>query len=113
MTRLVSPDTLIPIGGKIKDLAREVTGAQTGSVAKAKAAYDYLFTTMRYDKTGSGWGRGDAIWACDTKRGNCTDTSILHSSAGCGLTEFLPASTSAFLCPKTRPKAISRLSLLG
>src|SRR5260370_9946124 len=28
---------------------------------------------MRYDKTGSGWGRGDAVWACDAKRGNCTD----------------------------------------
>jgi transglutaminase-like putative cysteine protease len=42
-------------------------------VAKAKAAYDYLFTTMRYDKAGSGWGRGDAVWACDAKHGNCTD----------------------------------------
>ena len=29
--------------------------------------------TMRYDKTGTGWGRGDALWACDAKRGNCTD----------------------------------------
>ena len=28
---------------------------------------------MRYDKTSSGWGRGDAVWACDAKRGNCTD----------------------------------------
>jgi transglutaminase-like putative cysteine protease len=73
MTRLVSPDTLIPTDGKIKDLAAEVTGSQTGTVTKAKAAYDYLFTTMRYDKTGSGWGRGDAVWACDAKRGNCTD----------------------------------------
>ena len=33
-------------------------GSQSGAVAKAKAAYDYLFTNMRYDKTGSGWGRG-------------------------------------------------------
>ena len=73
MNRLVSPDSLIPTDGKIKELAVEVTGSQTGSVAKAKAAYDYLFTNMRYDKTGSGWGRGDAVWACDAKRGNCTD----------------------------------------
>jgi transglutaminase-like putative cysteine protease len=28
---------------------------------------------MTYDKSGTGWGRGDAIWACDRKRGNCTD----------------------------------------
>jgi transglutaminase-like putative cysteine protease len=73
MNRLIAPDSLIPTDGKIKELAGEVTGSQIGSVAKAKAAYDYLFTNMRYDKTGSGWGRGDAVWACDTKRGNCTD----------------------------------------
>jgi transglutaminase-like putative cysteine protease len=73
MIRLIAPDSLIPTDGKIKELAVEVTGARSGAVAKAKAAYDYLFTNMRYDKTGSGWGRGDAVWACDTKRGNCTD----------------------------------------
>ncbi len=73
MNRFVEPDALIPTDGKIKALAVEVTGSQTGTVAKAKAAYDYLFTTMRYDKTGSGWGRGDAVWACDAKHGNCTD----------------------------------------
>ena len=73
MTRLIAPDSLIPTDGKIKELAVEVTGSQSGAVAKAKAAYEYLFTNMRYDKTGSGWGRGDAVWACDAKRGNCTD----------------------------------------
>lgn len=73
MSRLVAPDNLIPTNGKIKALAVEVTGSRTGTVAKAKAAYDYLFTNMRYDKTGSGWGRGDAVWACDSRHGNCTD----------------------------------------
>ncbi len=73
MNRLVAPDNLIPTDGKIKALAVQVTGPQTGTVAKAKSAYDYFFTNMRYDKTGSGWGRGDAVWACDAKHGNCTD----------------------------------------
>ena len=73
MTRFVEPDKLIPTDGKLKALALQVTGSQTGSVAKAKAAYDYFFTTFRYDKTGTGWGRGDALWACDAKHGNCTD----------------------------------------
>jgi len=73
MKRFVEPDTLIPTNGKIKSLAYDVTGSQTGTISKAKAAYDYLFKTMRYDKTGSGWGRGDALWACDAKHGNCTD----------------------------------------
>jgi transglutaminase-like putative cysteine protease len=73
MERYVQPDNLIPTDGKIKELAVEVTASQTGTVTKAKAAYDYLFNTMRYDKSGSGWGRGDAVWACDSKHGNCTD----------------------------------------
>jgi transglutaminase-like putative cysteine protease len=73
MQRYVEPDKLIPTDGTIKALADKVTGSQTGTIAKAKAAYDYLFTTMRYDKTGTGWGRGDAVWACDAKHGNCTD----------------------------------------
>ena len=73
LNRFVAPDNLVPTDGKIKALAVEVTGSQTGTIAKAKAAYDYLFTNMRYDKTGSGWGRGDAVWACDAKHGNCTD----------------------------------------
>jgi transglutaminase-like putative cysteine protease len=28
---------------------------------------------MKYDKSGTGWGHGDTLWACDSKRGNCTD----------------------------------------
>jgi len=73
MQRYVTADKLIPTDGKIKELAGQVTGGKPGTVTKAKAAYDYLFTTMSYDKTGTGWGRGDAVWACDSKRGNCTD----------------------------------------
>jgi transglutaminase-like putative cysteine protease len=28
---------------------------------------------MKYDKSGTGWGHGDTLWACDSKHGNCTD----------------------------------------
>ena len=27
---------------------------------------------MRYDKSGTGWGHGDVLYACDAKKGNCT-----------------------------------------
>jgi len=73
MNRFIQPDSLIPTDGRIKQLAVEVTGSQSGAIAKAKAIYDYLVTNMRYDTTGSGWGRGDAEWAFDTRRGKCTD----------------------------------------
>jgi transglutaminase-like putative cysteine protease len=36
--------------------------------------YDLVWNELRYDKPeGSGWGRGDARWACSAKHGNCTD----------------------------------------
>jgi transglutaminase-like putative cysteine protease len=69
----LQPDTLVPITGLPAELAEKVTQGKTQSLDKARAIYDYVFTTMRYDKTGEGWGRGDVLYACDAKKGNCTD----------------------------------------
>ena len=69
----LEPDTLVPITGLPADLAIKVTQGKTDSLDKARAIYDYVFTTMRYDKTGTGWGHGDVLYACDAKKGNCTD----------------------------------------
>jgi transglutaminase-like putative cysteine protease len=55
------------------DLATKVTQGKTEPIDKARAIYDYVFTTMKYDKTGTGWGHGDVLYACDAKKGNCTD----------------------------------------
>jgi len=54
-------------------MADDITRGKNGDVEKAYAIYDYVFHTLRYDKSGTGWGRGDAMWACDSKHGNCTD----------------------------------------
>jgi transglutaminase-like putative cysteine protease len=35
---------------------------------------------MKYDKTGTGWGRGDVLYACDAHKGNCTDFHSLFIS---------------------------------
>jgi transglutaminase-like putative cysteine protease len=69
----LAPDVLVPITGVPADLAVTVTQGKTAPLEKARAIYDYVFATMRYDKTGTGWGHGDVLWACDSKRGNCTD----------------------------------------
>ncbi len=34
-------------------------------------------TNIKYDKSGTGWGRGDFYYVCDAKRGNCTDFHAL------------------------------------
>ena len=64
---------LIPLDGVIRDLAEKESRGITTDEEKVRAFYDYVVRTMRYNKDGTGWGRGDAIWACDHKRGNCTD----------------------------------------
>ncbi len=69
----LAPNALVPITGIPADLAAKVTEGETDPLAKARAIYDYVFSTMRYDKTGTGWGRGDVLYACDAKKGNCTD----------------------------------------
>jgi len=69
----LAPDALVPVSGLPAELAAKVTAGKTDSLDKARAIYDYVFSTMRYDKSGTGWGHGDVLWACDSKRGNCTD----------------------------------------
>jgi transglutaminase-like putative cysteine protease len=69
----LQPDLLVPVTGLPADLAAKVTQGKTQTLDKARAIYDYVFTTMRYDKTGTGWGHGDVLYACDAKKGNCTD----------------------------------------
>ena len=69
----LQPDALVPVTGLPADLAVKVTEGKTQSLDKARAIYDYVFTTLKYDKTGMGWGHGDVLYACDAKKGNCTD----------------------------------------
>ena len=74
------PDRLVPTSGKMLTLAEENTQGKHGPVEKAYALYDYVFHTLRYDKSGTGWGRGDSLWVCDAKHGNCTDFHSLFIS---------------------------------
>jgi transglutaminase-like putative cysteine protease len=73
LARWLQPDHLVPLDQRIRELSAEVTAGKTTDLAKARAIYDYVLANMKYDKTGTGWGNGDIYWACDAKRGNCTD----------------------------------------
>ncbi len=73
LKRFLQPDRRVPLQGTIAELSAEQTHGIQDPMAKARAIYDYVIATMRYDKSGTGWGNGDAIWACTAKRGNCTD----------------------------------------
>lgn len=69
----LTPDRLIPLEGRIRDLSVEQAKGRNTPAEKARAFYDYVYRTMQYKKVGTGWGRGDAIWACNARYGNCTD----------------------------------------
>jgi transglutaminase-like putative cysteine protease len=73
LQRFLQPDRRVPLQGVIADLSAQETSGLQDPLAKARAIYNYVIATMRYDKSGTGWGNGDAIWACTAKRGNCTD----------------------------------------
>lgn len=79
LKKWLEPDHLVPLDERIRTLAAEVTSGKKTDLDKARAIYDYVVNTMSYDKSGTGWGNGDIYWACDRKRGNCTDFHALFT----------------------------------
>ena len=75
--RYLAAEPLVPLDGPVRLLAREATRGLKTDAEKARAIYEKVTGMMKYDKTGTGWGRGDALFACDEKRGNCTDFHAL------------------------------------
>jgi transglutaminase-like putative cysteine protease len=71
--RFLRPEKLVPTNETFRTLADKAAAGKTDDLARAKAIYDHVMSRMRYDKSGTGWGRGDAIYACDVRTGNCTD----------------------------------------
>lgn len=71
--RFLQPDALVPLNQRIRTLSQEVVGDKTDEPSKARAIYDYVVANVKYDKSGQGWGRGDLMFVCDEKRGNCSD----------------------------------------
>ncbi len=76
LERYLQPDLLVPIDGPIAEEARQVVNDSMTPFQKIEAIYNHLFETMKYDKSGVGWGNGDALYACEARKGNCTD---IHS----------------------------------
>ena len=67
------PDRLVPENEDFRKIAERVVEGKLGNLARARALYDHTIDRMRYMKYGDGWGQGDAVYACDTRTGNCTD----------------------------------------
>ncbi len=81
LARFLQPDRLVPLSGTpAQAAAAQVVAGKHDEIAEARAMYDYVLANMRYDKSGTGWGRGDVLYACDARHGNCTDFHSLFIS---------------------------------
>jgi len=80
LERALEANRLVTLSPRIKKMADEITAGKHGRIEQAHAIYEYVVTSMTYDKTAPGWGNGDTERACDIKKGNCTDFHSLFLS---------------------------------
>jgi transglutaminase-like putative cysteine protease len=73
LQKYLEPDVLVPIDGIIAEEAAKTVTGDMNDLEKARAIYEHVTKTLAYDKSGEGWGRGDALYACNIRKGNCTD----------------------------------------
>lgn len=69
----LAPEILVPTNETFHTIAEQLTRGKNNDLARARALYDHVTNKMRYARYGTGWGRGDAVYACDAQSGNCTD----------------------------------------
>jgi transglutaminase-like putative cysteine protease len=71
--KFLYPERLVPTNEDFRQIAAEVVKDKKGDLVRARALYDHIIDRMRYAKAGEGWGKGDAVYACNARTGNCTD----------------------------------------
>ncbi len=73
LKKYLEPTSQEPGSDRFKKEATPVVAGKSSDLIKARALYDYVIDEMKYIKFGEGWGQGDAVHACDSGTGNCTD----------------------------------------
>lgn len=66
-------ESMVPSDTGFGEIARNVIEGKDGTLRQARALYDHVIDRMSYVKFGKGWGKGDAVFACNAGTGNCTD----------------------------------------
>lgn len=69
----LEPELLVPRDSSFAGIAMEVIEGKATDLMRARALYDHVIDEVRYARYGQGWGRGDAVYACSARSGNCTD----------------------------------------
>jgi transglutaminase-like putative cysteine protease len=79
-SKYLAAERLVPSNENFKDIAEEVVEGKKTDLMRARALYDHVIDRMKYAKFGTGWGKGDAVFACDVGTGNCTDFHAYFSA---------------------------------
>ena len=77
--QFLGADKLVPTSGKSLELIKTVK-LSAEPLALARQLYDAVDNHVVYKKEGTGWGRGDTNWVCESGYGNCTDFHSLFIS---------------------------------
>ena len=71
--KYLTPERVARATDGFRSIAQDVVGGKKHDLVRARALYDHVIDRMRYMKHGQGWGKGDAVYACDARTGNCSD----------------------------------------
>ncbi|MHC4415375.1 MAG: transglutaminase-like domain-containing protein [Planctomycetota bacterium] len=69
----LNAERLVPLDVSFRGMAEEIIESKQSDLVRARAIYDHVIDRMRYMKYGTGWGKADAVYACNAGTGNCTD----------------------------------------
>lgn len=64
----------------VQDRSDKAVSGKNGTIGKARGIYDAVMEHMTYDKSGTGWGKGETRHACEVGKGNCTDFHAMFMS---------------------------------
>ena len=78
--RFLQANRFVPVKGKPLSLLPKDKQLPANQMKLGQELFRIVNKHMKYSKKGKGWGRGDAVWACDSGYGNCTDFHSLFIS---------------------------------
>ena len=97
-------NALVPITGKPLELLRQID-LSLDPLKLARQLYDVVDRHVTYKKDGADWGKGNVLWVCDSRFGNCTDFHSLFISLA--RSQRLPAKFEiGFPIPADAPEGV-------
>lgn len=81
LSRFLKSDRLVPVSGRIKTLAKQITKGKSNDLERVRAIYDYLIKELAYSRENPKvCGIGNSLLTLEFKKGICTDYHSLFIS---------------------------------